>query len=164
MTMKMLGGLVAMMSLAAVVVGCSGGTSAPPDDSSQADSTPPSGASLPKKTDSAPGKPGAQGSTPTGQTAPQPGATPAPGTTPTPADPGQPGQNGSSGRSSDGNTCCYNNVELACDEVQCFGGYDENACEAKCGAIDIDCIIKCVDGLDSAPPPTKQCKATGNKC
>ena len=152
------------------LVGCSGGSSAPVGDGSPSDDGKgASTANLPKKSDGTPAKADKPAS---GGGAPAPAGNPAgqPGQPADPADPadpgggGQNGQPGQNGRSSVNNSCCYNGTELACDAVQCFGGFDEEACESKCNQNDFDCLIGCVHKLGSAPPPTAQCKATGKKC
>lgn len=159
-------GLISVATVAALVMGCSGGTSTEVPDPSSGDSTPaPGGASLPKQTDSAPAK----GALPGGASAPSGGAqNPAgkpagqPAQPAQPGDPGQNGQPGQSGRISIGDQCCYNSTLYTCDSIACFGGFDEEACENACKD-DFDCIIACVEKLDTAPSPTAACKPTG-KC
>ena len=146
------------------LVGCSGGSSAPVGDGSPSDDGKgASTANLPKKSDGTPAKADKPAS---GGGAPAPAGNPAgqPGQPGDPGGGGQDGQPGQNGRSSVNNSCCYNGSELACDAVQCFGGFDEEACESKCNQNDFDCLIGCVHKLGSAPPPTAQCKATGKKC
>ncbi len=172
MAMKMFGGLVIFV-VSAVVTACSGGDAQKPDDPTAAqDPTDPSSSStkLPPSNNGtgeaaatpggAPGSnsgPGAGGSAPKG-TAPGgagtgSGAGGAPGA--------GPGGAGGAGGAAD-NVCCFNNTSYACpDAKSCFGGFDLEACQSACAPNDADCILACVDKLDTAGGPTAACTAKG---
>jgi len=185
MAMKMFGGLVIFV-VAAAVTACSGGDAQKPDDptaaqdptdpSSSSTKLPPSSngtggtAATPGATPGSNAGPGAGGSAPQG-TAPggagtgggaggAPGAGPGGGAGGAPgAGPGG-GAGGAGGASDD--VCCFNNTSYACPDVKsCFGGFDLDACQSACAQNDVDCILACVDKLDTAGGPTAACTAKG---
>lgn len=165
---KMLGGLVGMVSVAALVVGCSGGDGTGPVGDSTEDTKEASGAKLPPKNDGksksekAPtGGTGSPSGNPGTQPSPSPGGQPGlpgqDGDPGLPGDDGQPGQNGN-------NACCYNGTAYACPDVKsCLGGYDLAACQDACADGDYNCQIACAQKLSTIGPPTNACKMIG-KC
>lgn len=111
---------------------------------------------------------GASGAnTPAGAKAPakgasSPGATPAPAPAPAPpaADPNAPGTAGQPGRISVDEHCCYGAKYFRCPSTAaCFGGFDIDACEAKCKDADDACFDACGAAADAAGAP-KGCDAT----
>ena len=177
MAIKMFGGLVSFV-VAAVVTACSGGDAQKPDEPSTAqDPTGPSSSStkLPPSNNGTggaamtPGTPGSKSGPSAGGSAPQgtaPGApgAPAGGMNGAPGAPGAgPGGGaGGAGGAAAGNVCCFNNTSYACpDAKSCFGGFDLQACQSACAPTDADCILACVDKLDTAGGPTAACTANG---
>ena len=154
---KMLGGLVSVVSVAALVIGCGGADSSPPvGDSTDGTKEEPSQAKLPNKSEGTPAK---SDKAPSGGTATPPGT---PGTEPDPntlpGKDGEPGQPGLSG------VCCYNNTSYDCpDQKSCLGGYDYDACQDACADADFDCQIACAQKLGTVKGPTNACTAKG-KC
>ena len=87
--------------------------------------------------------------------APAPGAVP-PAATPDPATPdpaGTPGTDGQPGRISVNEHCCYGATYFKCPSASaCFGGFDAQACLAKCGGSDA-CADACSAQEDAAGAP-----------
>ncbi len=180
MAIKMFGGLVSFV-VAAVVTACSGGDAQKPDEPSTAqDPTGPSSSStkLPPSNNGTggaamtPGTPGSKSAPSAGGSAPQGTPPGAPGAGGAPAGgmngaPGAPGAGpgggaGGAGGAAAGNVCCFNNTSYACpDAKSCFGGFDLQACQSACAPTDADCILACVDKLDTAGGPTAACTANG---
>lgn len=149
--MNKLLGLTVTASMLVVVAACSGAT---PTPETAGTDEPIKGAS--NSTSSAP----AGGTPAKGAPSQAPGSsTPAAPPDPALPDPTQAGTDGQPGRVSVNEHCCYGAMYFRCPSTAaCFGGFDFDACLAKCAEGDDACSDACSDKEDAAGAP-KGCQA-----